>query len=89
MKGWFQLQLPRVVGTVVIMFVAFVAADIVVELLDPTTGSAQDSPENVFDEMKSSGYWVTKLVLSFFGGVLYGVLLWYLRGRRYSKGTNT
>lgn len=64
-----------------IIFVAFVVADIIGELMFPVAASGPDSLDSVFAEMKFFGYWGRKLVFSVLGGALYGALLWYLRAR--------
>lgn len=82
MSHWIQRQRRHMIGVAVIMFIGYVIADIVVGSLFPSTANAQASLEGVFSEMKLSSYWLKKLVFSIGGGVLYGVLLWYLKGQR-------
>jgi len=88
-KRWFKVQRRSLLSAFLILFWAFVLGDIVIELLAATTGRAYDSVEAIFNQMRSSGYWARKLVFSFGGAILYGAVLWYLKGRTYSKNSDS
>ena len=86
-KDWIRSRLPQLGQVVLLFFVGYILADVLVELLAPTTGSAQGSFEVIAQQMRSLGYWIRKLIVSVLGGLVYLVLLWYWKPRDYSTNT--